>query len=128
MKIAFFEIEPWEKEEIKKRIKGHKLLFFNSDLTEKNASKFSDVDILYIKSVDKLYEDYIENNGTVGLISFIIFPKANYIPVSFMMGGPSPFFRDTYKSAVKHYNPKVYECAGTHAQEKRKSFPYRLSG
>ena len=48
MKIAFFEIKDWEREEIKKKIKGHKLLFFDKELTKRNISKISDAEIISV--------------------------------------------------------------------------------
>jgi len=46
MKIIFFEIKDWEKEYIQSKLKNHKLFFTNEKLDEKNASKFSDCDII----------------------------------------------------------------------------------
>ncbi len=62
MKIAFFEIKDWEQEEIKKKIKGQKFLFFDKELTEKTASKVADCDVVSVfiyseinkKVIDKL--------------------------------------------------------------------------
>ena len=48
MKIAFFEIEPEEKNYIKNKLKGHKVYFTEKELEEKNAEKFSDHDIISI--------------------------------------------------------------------------------
>lgn len=64
MKIAFFEVESWEKEILKKEFKKHKLLFFKEDLDEKNVSKVSDVDILCVfiySDVDKKILDKFKN-------------------------------------------------------------------
>ncbi len=38
-KIAFFEIENWEKDYIKKAFGKHKLYFFKEKLTDKNVIK-----------------------------------------------------------------------------------------
>ncbi len=59
MKIAFFEIEDWEKEEIKKQIKGHQLLFLDKELTKKNVSKVSDVDIISVFIYSEIGKDVI---------------------------------------------------------------------
>tara|TARA_Y100000310_G_scaffold91480_2_gene88849 strand:+ start:3979 stop:4971 length:993 start_codon:yes stop_codon:yes gene_type:complete len=48
MKIAFFEIEPEEKNYIKNKFKGYKVYFTDKELNEKNARKFSDYDIVSI--------------------------------------------------------------------------------
>jgi D-lactate dehydrogenase len=43
LKIAFFEMEDWEKDYIKSQIKGrHKLLFFSERLTVQNAARVKD--------------------------------------------------------------------------------------
>ncbi len=46
MKIAFFEIEKWEERLFRKKLKGHKLLFFNETLNLTNVSKIKDFDII----------------------------------------------------------------------------------
>lgn len=48
MKIAFFEIENWEKEFIKKELKSHKLVFFNNPITKSKAKKIKDFDVIAI--------------------------------------------------------------------------------
>jgi len=85
----------------------------NWHLLAKEGGVVSDMDILYIKSISNIYEEYIKENATVGIISFKNFPKKNYMPVSFMMGGPNTFFEDVYNLALKQYNPSIYECGGT---------------
>jgi D-lactate dehydrogenase len=46
MKIGFFELERWEEEYIKKNLKGHKLTFEKSPLSEKNVKKYSNLDVV----------------------------------------------------------------------------------
>ncbi len=46
MKIALFELEKWEEEYFRKRLKGHKLYFFSKPLTAKTANKIKDADIV----------------------------------------------------------------------------------
>jgi D-lactate dehydrogenase len=48
MKIAFFEIEDWEKDFLQKKLGSHKVYFFDDKLTEKNAVKVKDVDVLSV--------------------------------------------------------------------------------
>ncbi len=48
MKIAFFELENWEKEILIKELKGHKLVFFEGHLTKNKAMKIKDVDVIVI--------------------------------------------------------------------------------
>lgn len=46
MKIAFFEIEGWEKSYFEEKLSGHELYFDEQALTEENAGKVTDFDIL----------------------------------------------------------------------------------
>lgn len=59
MKIAFFEIEDWEKEEIKNQIKGHKLLFFEGELTKKNVSKVEEADVVSVFIYSEINKDIV---------------------------------------------------------------------
>ncbi len=53
MKIAFFEIEEWEKEHLKNAIKDFEVCFFDQKLTKENAGQAKDADIIsgFIDSV-----------------------------------------------------------------------------
>lgn len=56
-KILFFELEPWEKEYISKRLKGNKLIFLNKELSKNAVQKYNDCDILVLfvhSQVDKV--------------------------------------------------------------------------
>jgi D-lactate dehydrogenase len=53
-KIAFFEIEEWEKPYLKKELKNHKLYFFSDAINESNVNKIKDVDIISIFIYSKL--------------------------------------------------------------------------
>ncbi len=46
LKIAFFEIEPWEIEYLKSQLKNFDLLFFEDKLDSKNLEKISNINIL----------------------------------------------------------------------------------
>ncbi len=46
LKIAFFEIEPWEIDYLKTRLKEFDLIFFEDKLTSKNLKKILDVNVL----------------------------------------------------------------------------------
>lgn len=48
MKIAFFEVEGWEKEYIEKKLVGHELVFFPDPLTIENADQFKDAEIISV--------------------------------------------------------------------------------
>ena len=46
LKVAFFEIEPWEEKYLKSRLKGFNLMFFKGKLNPRNLKKISNVNIL----------------------------------------------------------------------------------
>ena len=46
LKIAFFEVEPWEKEYLRKRLPQHQFYFSGDILPSSNLTKVKDVDIL----------------------------------------------------------------------------------
>jgi len=48
MKIAFFEIQGWEKRFLKKELKDHKIEFIKENLSEENVSKFKDFDAISV--------------------------------------------------------------------------------
>lgn len=68
-KIAFFEIEEWEKESIKQAFKKHKLIFFKDSLTEKNVSKIKDTDVLAVFIYSKIYKAVLDKLPNVKLIT-----------------------------------------------------------
>lgn len=56
MKIAFFEVEDWEKEYIKKGLENNKILFVNDKLNNENVKLVSDFDIISVfiySNIDK---------------------------------------------------------------------------
>jgi len=55
-KIAFFEVENWERDYIKKVLGKHNLIFFRDKLKEKNLAKVKNIDVLAVfiySNVDK---------------------------------------------------------------------------
>nr|AQS33374.1 hypothetical protein [uncultured archaeon] len=60
MKIAFFEIHPWEKSIIKRKLKKHRLVFINEPLTEKNAAKAKDAEVISIFIYSKINHKIIK--------------------------------------------------------------------
>ena len=53
-KIAFFEIEEWEKPYLKSKLKGYDILFFNNAINKTNINKFKDADIISVFIYSKL--------------------------------------------------------------------------
>jgi D-lactate dehydrogenase len=52
--VAFFEIKDWEREFVRKSLKGHNLLFFPEPLTEKNAAKARAADCISVFIYSKI--------------------------------------------------------------------------
>ncbi|MDO8480626.1 MAG: NAD(P)-dependent oxidoreductase [Nanoarchaeota archaeon] len=50
MNIAFYELEPWEQEHVKKALRGHKLSFYNSPLGMDNVRKDTELLGIFIYS------------------------------------------------------------------------------
>jgi len=48
MKIAFFELEKWEEDYVKKRFEGNEIVFYDTPLTNENVSKIKDFDAISI--------------------------------------------------------------------------------
>ncbi|MBS3084959.1 hydroxyacid dehydrogenase [Candidatus Pacearchaeota archaeon] len=61
MKIAFYEIKGWEKDYIKKRLKGHKLYFFEEQLDEKNVKLSSGAEVISIFISSKIKKNLLQN-------------------------------------------------------------------
>jgi len=61
MKIAFFEIEDWEREYLKQNLRNHELFFFKEVLDEKNASLVRDSNIISIFIYSELNKKIIND-------------------------------------------------------------------
>jgi len=71
----------------------------------------SDTDIVYTSTLD--YERFKDLD--FGIVCFKDKPKANYMPVSFMISQPNEICKDVYDKATKVVKKTVYESAGTPA-------------
>ncbi|MBI3631396.1 MAG: hypothetical protein HY219_00835 [Candidatus Staskawiczbacteria bacterium] len=63
-KIAFFEIEPWEKDYLKSQLKEYDLIFSEEKIDPNNLDKISDINILspfVYSSVDKKIIDSLKS-------------------------------------------------------------------
>jgi len=47
-KIAFFELEPWEKDYIQEHLKGHELMFIDDKLEDKNVDQAKDAEAIAV--------------------------------------------------------------------------------
>ena len=68
-KIAFFEIEEWEKPRIKEKLKNHKLYFFDGKLNERNADKIKDADIVSVFIYSKVNKKILDKLKNIKLIA-----------------------------------------------------------
>lgn len=69
VKIAFFEIENWEKDYIKQALKGHSLYFFKEKLTARNVDKIKDVDVLAVFIYSKVDKNILDKLPKLKLIT-----------------------------------------------------------
>lgn len=69
MKIAFFEIQDWEKKYLEKKLKGHDLSFYNEPLTLENYNSASDCDAISVFIYSKVDKKIIEKFSKLKLIS-----------------------------------------------------------
>ncbi|MEM3113069.1 MAG: NAD(P)-dependent oxidoreductase [Candidatus Pacearchaeota archaeon] len=60
MKLAFFEVEEWQKKYLKERLKGHNIKFFEYDLNARNASKVKDIEGLGIFIYSQIDEKILD--------------------------------------------------------------------
>lgn len=58
--ITFFELEKWEEELVKKKIRGHKLKFFPKYLTKKYLPKLKSTEILVVFINSKINKEILE--------------------------------------------------------------------
>lgn len=69
MNIYFFEIEPWQKDYIKKKISGHKLFFSEDILTKQNLALAKTADILSPFIYSKINKEIIKSLSNLKLIA-----------------------------------------------------------
>ncbi|MBI5391774.1 hydroxyacid dehydrogenase [Candidatus Woesearchaeota archaeon] len=69
MKIAFFELELWEQAYFQERLKGHKLFFFNHELTDKDLGKIKGFDVIGCFIYSHLTADRINQLPKLRLIA-----------------------------------------------------------
>jgi D-lactate dehydrogenase len=64
MKIAFFELEDWEENYLREKLKGHELFFSKDELNEKNVNSFSNIAVVSVfiySKINKMVLDRLEN-------------------------------------------------------------------
>ncbi|PIN74796.1 hydroxyacid dehydrogenase [Candidatus Woesearchaeota archaeon CG10_big_fil_rev_8_21_14_0_10_37_12] len=68
-KIVFVQLEPWEKELVKKKLKGHKLIFTDKKIQETPISKIKDADIIAPFVYSEITEQFLKKCKKVKLIT-----------------------------------------------------------
>ncbi len=69
MKIAFYEVEDWEEEYLKKKLNGHVLKFSNEKLSLENAPQIKDFDAVSVFIYSKIDEQIIREIPSLKLIT-----------------------------------------------------------
>jgi len=69
VKIAFFELEPWEIEYIKRYLGEHDLLFIDGHLNEDNVSQVKDCDVISIFIYSAIREELLSKMPNLKLIT-----------------------------------------------------------
>ena len=60
MKIAFFEVEDWEKEYLKTRLKKHNLVFFEDTLNKENIKLVKDFEVISVFIYSKIGKEILD--------------------------------------------------------------------
>jgi D-lactate dehydrogenase len=68
-KAAFFEVEEWEKNYLKKRLKGLDISFFKEALTESNVSKIKNISVLGIFIYSKITKEILDKLPKLKMIA-----------------------------------------------------------
>lgn len=69
MKIALFELEGWQKKEVKDELKGHKLIFLDEPLSEENIGKVKDAGALVFFIYSKANKKILDKLPNLKLIT-----------------------------------------------------------
>jgi D-lactate dehydrogenase len=67
-KIAFFEVEPWEQEYLKKRLKGFELNFFPDILSKKDLAQIKETEILSPFIYSKINKEVLKSLPNLKLV------------------------------------------------------------
>jgi len=67
--IAFFELEGWEKDYLKRKLRKHKLVFIDGALSDKNIPQAADADILSVFIYSRIGEKELARLPNVKLIA-----------------------------------------------------------
>lgn len=68
-KIAFFEVEPWEKDYLKKRLKDFKIYFYPQVIDKKILKEIQDIDVLSPFIYSRINKDILETLPNLKLVA-----------------------------------------------------------
>jgi len=68
-KIAFFEVEDWEKEHIKEKLKGHDIIFFKESLTKAHMPRISKHDIIAVFIYSEIGKEVLDSLPKLRLVT-----------------------------------------------------------
>src|SRR6266550_3677174 len=69
MKVAFFEIEDWEKEYLEQKLHGHELKFYAVPLTKENVDEIKDFEAISVFLLSKLDKEILDMLPNLKLVS-----------------------------------------------------------
>lgn len=69
MHIAFFEVQPWKQEYLKKQFKDHSLMFFGEPLSQENVAAVKECEIISVFIYSKITKEIIEQLPNLKLIA-----------------------------------------------------------
>jgi D-lactate dehydrogenase len=69
MKIAFFELEGWEKEKIEKELAGHELILSTEKLDLDNVQKYQNIEILSVFICSELNKELIDRLSNLKFVT-----------------------------------------------------------
>lgn len=68
-KIAFFELEDWEKEHVRERLQGHEIKFFDHELNSEKVNEVADCEALGIFIYSELTPEILEKISNLKIIA-----------------------------------------------------------
>jgi len=92
---------------------SHNSNFFKWNELATSGGIYSDMDILFVKSIDGWYESIKHYSTGLSYKSTGKGHHGGYFSIGFMFSsGNNCFFKDVFNSSIKHYEPDAYQGAG----------------
>jgi hypothetical protein len=95
-------------DEVRNMPPSHKSNLFKWEIMKTIGGVYSDMDILYLRNIEDLFNDFIEKKADVGMSH-----NSNTFSIGFLMSsGNNEVFEAIYETAIKKYMPNTYQGAG----------------